>query len=213
MDINASIIDQRLVSIANHIGQNAAEELRIRDESRLKSLTFVYLCVQTILDLESDDAFDCLTEGGGDFGVDAMHISEEYDGEFTVSLFQTKYKNNLEGSSNFPEESIESLINAIQYLFDPAARLQHINERLLAKVEEARSLIRDGYIPQVRALACNNGLKLPIRTSNLLNNLLNATVKLISMPQRRISTRRFTIFTGNKRFPCNSYLQPFDVAI
>jgi hypothetical protein len=26
-------------------------------------------------------------------------------------------------------------------------------------VEEARSLIRDGYIPQVRAIACNNGLK------------------------------------------------------
>ena len=36
---------------------------------------------------------------------------------------------------------------------------QHINQRLLAKVEEARSLIRDGYIPKVRALACNNGLQ------------------------------------------------------
>jgi hypothetical protein len=34
-----------------------------------------------------------------------------------------------------------------------------INDRILAKVEAARSLIRDGYIPQVRALACNNGLK------------------------------------------------------
>ncbi|PSN20635.1 abortive phage resistance protein [filamentous cyanobacterium CCP5] len=159
MNINASIIDQRLVSVVNGIRQKASEELRIRDESRLKSLAFVYLCVKTILDLDGDDAFDCLTEGGGDFGVDAMHISEEYDGEFTVSLFQAKYKNNLEGNSNFPEEGIESLINAIQYLFNPAARLEHINARLLVKVEEARSLIRDGYIPQVRALACNNGLK------------------------------------------------------
>jgi hypothetical protein len=101
---------------------------------------------------------DQRTEGGGDFGVDAMHISEEYDGEFTVSLFQAKYKNNLEGNSNFSEEGIESLINAIQYLFNPAASREYINERLLAKVEEARSLIRDGYIPQVRAIACNNGL-------------------------------------------------------
>lgn len=159
MDINASIIDQRLATIVNDIRQDAAEELRIRDEGKLKSLAFVYLCVKTILDLENEYAFDCLTEGGGDFGVDAMHISEEYDGEFTVSLFQTKYKNNLEGNANFPEEGIESLINAIKYLFNPAARLEHINERLLAKVEEARSLIRDGYIPQVRALACNNGLE------------------------------------------------------
>ncbi|MBE9195599.1 AIPR family protein [Synechocystis sp. LEGE 06083] len=159
MNINTSIIDQRLLSIVEDIRQKASEELNIKDEGKLKSLAFVYLCVQTILDLENDKAFDCLTEGGGDFGVDAMHISEEYDGEFTVSLFQGKYKNSLEGNSNFPEEGIEKLINAIQYLFNPAAKLEYINERLLTKVEEARSLIRDGYIPQVRALACNNGLK------------------------------------------------------
>lgn len=159
MNINASIIDQRLASVVNDIRKKAAEELRINDQSKLKSLAFAYLCVKTILDLENDNAFDCLTEGGGDFGVDAMHISEEYDGEFTVTLFQATYKNNLEGNSNFPEKKIESLINAIQYLFNPAARLENINARLLTKVEEARSLIQDGYIPQVRALACNNGLQ------------------------------------------------------
>ncbi|NMF60582.1 AIPR family protein [Pseudanabaena yagii] len=159
MNINASIIDQRLASVIDNIRQQASEELRIRDEAKLKSLAFVYLCVKTILDLEDEQTFDCLTEGGGDFGVDAMHISEEHDGEFTVSLFQAKYKNNLEVNSNFPEDGIESLINAIKYLFNPTARLDYINPRLLAKVEEARSLIRDGYIPQIRALACNNGLK------------------------------------------------------
>jgi hypothetical protein len=157
MNINTSIIDQRLTSVADGIRLRAAEELH-RQGDKLKPLAFVYLCVQTILDLEEEEAFDCLTEGGGDFGVDAMHISEEYDGEFTVSLFQAKYKTNLEGNANFPEQGINSLIKAIQYLFDPAAVLEHINKRLLAKVEEARSLIGDGYIPQVRALACNNGL-------------------------------------------------------
>jgi hypothetical protein len=158
MNINASIIDQNLGSVADTIRQQAVEELRITEESRLKSLAFVYLCVKTVLDLEDSNTFDCLTEGGGDFGVDAMHISEEYDGEFTVSLFQAKYKNNLEGNANFPEDGVESLINAIKYLFNPAAELNYINQRLLVKVEEARSLIRDGYIPQIRALACNNGL-------------------------------------------------------
>lgn len=160
MNINASIIDQRLESVTDAIREQASEELSISDPVKLKSLAFVYLCVKTVLDLEDDNTFDCLTEGGGDFGVDAMHISEEYDGEFTVSLFQAKYKNkNLEGNANFPENGVESLMKAIKYLFDPTAKLEHINQRLLAKVEEARSLIRDGYIPQVRALACNNGLK------------------------------------------------------
>jgi len=160
MNIEASIIDQRLTSIVNDIRQPAFEQLRIEEPQRLKSLAFVYLCVKTVLDLEVDETFDCLTEGGGDFGVDAIHISEEYDGEFTVSLFQAKYKHkDLSGNSNFPETGIDSLIRAIGLLFDPAAQLQHINPRLLAKVEEARSLIRDGFIPQVRAIACNNGIK------------------------------------------------------
>jgi hypothetical protein len=160
MNIEASIIDQRLTSIVNDIRQPAFEQLRIEEPQRLKSLAFVYLCVKTVLDLEVDETFDCLTEGGGDFGVDAIHISEEYDGEFVVSLFQAKYKHkDLSGDSNFPETGIDSLIRAIRLLFDPAAQLQHINPRLLAKVEEARSLIRDGFIPQVRAIACNNGIK------------------------------------------------------
>lgn len=65
MNINISIIDQRLVSVSKDIRQKASEELRITDEGRLKSLAFVYLCVKTILDLDGDDVFDCLTEGGG----------------------------------------------------------------------------------------------------------------------------------------------------
>ena len=158
MNIFASIIDQRLESVIESIRQQASEELGIREAGRLQSLAFVYLCVKTILDLDDSSTFDCLTEGGGDFGVDAMNLSEEYDGEFTVSLFQGKYKNNLEGNANFPEQGVTALINAIRYLFDPTAELEHLNPRLLTKVEEARSLIRDGYIPQVRVLACNNGL-------------------------------------------------------
>jgi len=159
MNIEASIVDQRLAAIIDDIREPAAEQLKISDPPKLKSLAFVYLCVKTVLDLDGDESFDCLTEGGGDFGVDAIHISEEYDGEFTVSLFQAKYKHtDFSGNSNFPESGINSLIRAIRLLFNPAAELQHINSRLLAKVEEARSLIRDGFIPQVRSIACNNGL-------------------------------------------------------
>ncbi|NJN60739.1 MAG: AIPR family protein [Coleofasciculaceae cyanobacterium RL_1_1] len=158
MNINASIVDQRISAIVNEIRQQAADELNIKDETRLISLAFVYLCVKTSLDLEHHETFDCLTEGSGDFSVDAMHISEERDGEFTVSLFQGKYKKKLDANSNFPEGSIRDLITAIHCLFDPSKTLEYLNKRLLAKVEAARSLIRDGYIPQVRTLACNNGL-------------------------------------------------------
>ena len=169
MNIEASIVDQRLSSIIGSIREPAAEQLRISDPTKLKSLAFVYLCVKTVLDLDDEETFDCLTEGGGDFGVDAIHISEEYDGEFTVSLFQAKYKHtDFSGNSNFPESGINSLIRAIRLLFNPAAELQHINARLLAKVEEARSLIRDGFIPQVRSIVCNNGLKWTSATDEII---------------------------------------------
>jgi hypothetical protein len=159
MNINASIIDQRLAGIQDEIKDRAREELGITDAGRLKSLAFVYLCVKTMLDLDADEAFDCLTDGGGDFGVDALQITEEIDGEFGVTLFQAKYKSNLEGNSNFEQSGIEAMVNAIRHIFDPSANLGTINDRLRVKVEQARSLIRDGFIPRVRAIACNNGLK------------------------------------------------------
>lgn len=159
MNINASIIDQRLIAVQEIIRQRATDELRITEEGKLRTLAFVYLCVKTILDLEDQESFDCLTEGSGDFGVDAIHLSEEIDGEFVVTLFQGKYHKNLEAKSNFEESGITDLIDAIRHIFNPASQLGHINDRLKVKVEAIRSLIRDGYIPNVRAIACNNGLK------------------------------------------------------
>lgn len=159
MNINASIIDQRLAAVQDEIRDRANVELRIAQDERLRSLAFIFLCVKTMLDLDTDETFDCLTEGGGDFGVDALHLSDEIDGEVVVTLFQGKYHRDLQAKSNFEENGINALINAIRHIFDPSSQLGHINARLKAKVEEVRSLIRDGYIPRVRGLACNNGLK------------------------------------------------------
>ncbi|MFY9260863.1 MAG: AIPR family protein [Gallionella sp.] len=160
MNINASIIDQRLAGIQDEIRVLAAAQLNVKNDAiRLKSLAFVYLCVKTMLDLEVDEAFDCLTDGGGDFGVDAMHLTEEVDGEFMVTLFQGKYKTTLEGNSSFEENGIKAMIDAIRHIFNPAAELGAINDRLKVKVESARSMIRDGYLPRVRAIACSNGMK------------------------------------------------------
>lgn len=159
MNLNASLIDQRLAQIQDEIRPQAQLELGMHDAGRLKSLSFVYLCVKTMLDLDAEQAFDCLTEGSGDFGVDAMHIGEESDGEFSVTLFQGKYKGKLDGTSHFDGNGIDKLIHALRHIFDPATQLAAINPRLASQLETARSLIRDGLIPQVRVLACNNGLR------------------------------------------------------
>lgn len=159
MNLNASIIDQRLTGVQAEIAQWAQDELHINAPDRLKPLAFVYLCAKTMLDLDAQEAFDCITDGGGDFGVDAMQVTEEVDGEFNVTLFQAKYKTKLDAASNFDESGIHALVNAIRHIFDPTAELGAINERLRVKVEDARAMVRDGFIPRVRAIACNNGLK------------------------------------------------------
>ncbi|EIJ42652.1 hypothetical protein BegalDRAFT_1776 [Beggiatoa alba B18LD] len=132
--------------------------LNIKDDDRLKSLAFIYLTVKTVLNLSDTETFDCLTEGGGDFGVDAVYISDPIDNEFTVCLFQGKYQRKLEATANFPENGIKALIFAVQRLFDPSFKISHINPRLASKLADILSFIHDGYIPQVRLIACNNGL-------------------------------------------------------
>ncbi|ACU89423.1 AIPR family protein [Desulfomicrobium baculatum] len=159
MSINIGIIDQRIRKLAEDLAAEFEARLNIKnDENKQRSLSFVFLVVKTILDLPDEQGLDCLTEGGNDFGVDALHIGDVEDGEFAVTLFQGKYKQNLAGDANFPQTGVEKTIQAIRYLFDPDAVIT-TNENLTKRLEEIRSLVRDGHIPRVRVVLCNNGLK------------------------------------------------------
>jgi hypothetical protein len=154
MNINASIVDQRITGII--------EEYEIllpagKDEGRQKSAAFVLLSMSTTLDIPIEEAAELLTEGGNDAGVDGLHIGEVDDGEFTVSLFQGKYKiKDLSGEANFPENGVQKAVNTVATLFDPSKRIA-LNDKIAPKVEEIRSLVRDGLIPNVHVILCNNG--------------------------------------------------------
>ena len=155
MNINASIVDQRITGII----KEHSNFLPHGDENKKKSSAFVLLCMSTALELNLEEAAELLTEGGNDAGVDGIHISEVDDGEFAVTIFQGKYKiKNLDGTSNFPENDVQKAVNTVATLFDPAKKVE-LNKKIAPKVEEIRSLVRDGYIPSVRFVLCNNGAK------------------------------------------------------
>ncbi len=159
MSINVGIIDHRIRKLAEDLSGEFEERLNIKnDEAKQRSTAFVFLSVKTVLDLPDEEALDCLTEGGNDFGVDAIHIGDVEDGEFLVSLFQGKYKQKLTGDANFPQTGVEKVIQAINCLFDPDSAFT-TNPQLTIRIEDIRSLVRDGYIPRVRVLLCNNGIK------------------------------------------------------
>ncbi|MCM2275163.1 MAG: AIPR family protein, partial [Candidatus Didemnitutus sp.] len=170
MNINVSIIDQQVRALAETMAARFADELNIKnDEHKARSAAFVLLTLKTLLDLPQDEAFDCLTEGGSDFGVDAIHLSDVTDGEFTATLAQAKYKQKLEGNSNFEETGVIKAIQAIKYLFNPSA-VMSVNQRLEARVEEIRSLIREGNLPRVRFILCNNGLIWTTQAQQLIDH-------------------------------------------
>ena len=106
MNINASIIDQQLARVAEEIRARACGDLKIKEEEKLKSLAFVYLCAKNRLDLDFEQTFECLTEGGGNFNVDAIHVTKELDGEFNVTLFPGKYKRDLDAKSKYSVNAI-----------------------------------------------------------------------------------------------------------
>ena len=156
MNINASIIDQRVSGIVEDHPEWLPEG---NDINKKKSAAFVLLCISTCLEMTLEDSAELLTEGGNDAGVDGLHIGEVEDGEFLVTVFQGKYKvRDPRGVANFPENDVQKAINTIQVLFDPYRKVK-LNKKIEPKIEEIRSLIRDAYIPNVRVILCNNGAK------------------------------------------------------
>jgi hypothetical protein len=158
VNINVSIIDQQVRGLATKLKSQIDDAMsRTLDEVHARSVAFVLLCQKTLLGVSDEEALDVLTDGGNDFGVDALDLSDVTDGEFTVTLFQGKYHHaDLEGVKNVDEATVLKSVQAVRKLFDPAASL-NVNPRLEARIEEVRSLIADGNIPNVRFLICSNG--------------------------------------------------------
>lgn len=156
MDIEAGIIDQRVRKLVEVHGAALAPRNAHDDEPHRRSNAFCVLCVMTLLDLEEKDAVKCITDGGRDGGVDAIHISDVTDDEFVVTLFQAKYAQELDGRKGFPGGELPKIIQTIQTIFDPDTPLVEMDD-IRFPVEDIRSRLRDGIYPRVRVVLCNNG--------------------------------------------------------
>lgn len=156
MDINKHIIDQRIKKIILDKPEWFDD---INDEIRKISRAFVLLTVSTYLNIELTEANSLLTDGAGDAGIDAIYIGDTSNLELPITIFQGKYKINLDTDSHFPANEVQKLINSVYTIFDVEKSITFFNPSLKAFIEEIRSLIGDGYIPIVKVVLFNNGLK------------------------------------------------------
>ena len=154
MNINAGLVDQQLTGLLQkHPGVFEG------DETKQRSSAFVVHCMMYLLSLSFEDACDLMTDGADDAGIDGIHVGDISDGEFTVTLFQAKYKHkDLEGEANFPANAVDMICRTAQTIFDPFKTLK-LNPKLESKIAEIHSLILDSYLPRVNIVLCNNGAK------------------------------------------------------
>ena len=153
MDLNKQIIDQRIRQIVSDKTEWFGD-----DENRNISKSFLLLSIASCLEMDISEAYNCITDGGGDAGIDGLYIGDTNDYEFPVVLFQSKYHFNLEKEYNFPDNAVQKLINTVGVLFNPNRDVQ-LNPLLKPKINEIRSLIMDGYFPTVKCILTNNGEK------------------------------------------------------
>jgi AIPR protein len=151
MSLNASIIAQRVAKLV----EDRRDVLGPGDEDKLRSKAFVWLATSTVLDLPLDEALPLVTDGSQDLAIDALHVGDIIDGEFVVTMVQGKYKRKPVGK--FPASDVGKVAQIAGVLFDPDLPPPHARLEVKARVEEIRSLVREGNMPTVRVVLCNNG--------------------------------------------------------
>lgn len=151
MSLNASIIEQRVAKLV----EDHRDVLGPGDDDKLRSTAFVWLATSIVLDVPLEEAWTLVTDGGGDLGIDAMHVGDVVDGELVVTILQGKHRRRPVGK--FPANDVGKVAQIVGVLFDPDLPLPHARLELAARVEEIRSLVREGNIPTVRVALCNNG--------------------------------------------------------
>jgi hypothetical protein len=151
MSLNAAILDQRVRKVAQDHAVAFGSE-----PTRALSRAFVALAVSAVLDLEIERATTLVTDGADDANIDAIVWQQVGREELLVTIFQAKYHQKA-GTKGFPSGELQKLVVTIGKLFDPYVPFD-AHEQLLYRVEELRSLIRDGLFPRVRVIACSNGL-------------------------------------------------------
>lgn len=157
MDIYKQIIDQRIEKILEEYKDEDIFK-NTKDEEKRRSKAFIILGVSSYLNLDIVDTIPHIVDGGKDNGIDSIYIGDLAESEFTVLIFQGKYVRNLEKDTNFPANAIMSLINAVKTTFNTSVKVT-VNDLLRPKITEIHSLMAEGYVPKIRCICINNGLK------------------------------------------------------
>jgi hypothetical protein len=146
----ATLID--FSTVTHKVDEWLSDELGIDVSSK----AFMPLMVSTILDLTEEEAYDAITDGSNDRGVDALYVDER-DGKNIIHIFQFKYTTDFAKSkNNFPGSEIDKILSFVSDLLDQdEAMAKTCNPVLWEKVKEAWQALQKKN-PSIEIHFCSN---------------------------------------------------------
>jgi len=171
VNIELALIDQQVLGIVKEYGEKLD-----KNKDKQISKAFLYLSIKTLFELDNDEEiFDCIYDGGNDYSIDGLIISDVVNDSFNIKIIQTKYKRFIkdngeyyDGDSQFPRNDIIKMINSLSLMLDPYKNIANISSKLATKIAEIKDLIQSGFIPNVDIFMVNNGLKWDNESSNII---------------------------------------------
>lgn len=149
-----SILDQRLVSSR----VRATAKARGISESR----AFIPIVLQALFRLTETEVNDCITDGGNDQGIDAIHI--EAGPQPIVHLLNCRYRESeaRSASRNFPSAELSKLYTFLDLVISGVDRSedQLLNPDLADKVQYVEKLLNEGAPVSFVVHLSSNGLPL-----------------------------------------------------
>lgn len=155
--IQAQILDQQIGGVIERFPPDFLQSLNKPNENQKKSIALTIIALKKNLEVTEEEAYDCIVDGAEDHGIDAIIYDSPNDYEVQIVIFQSKYKQDLSGDFNFPENEIKKTITAIEMLLTPNQANLSVNKRLKEKITDIHGFIREGKIPSVKFILCNNG--------------------------------------------------------
>jgi len=175
------------------------------------SEAFMWLSLETILQLNSDEIEDAITDGGQDGQVDAIHIVGR-----TVNVFTFKYTDLFDNcAKNFPEKDLDSFVLTVQGICQKSLAKETVNDLIWEKANEIWSLFQDGHL-NFRFYVCSNKLPPVDAARTKLENALRVFryVEFHYLDQEelvnKLLERKYRRVDGELRFVDDQYFDRSD---
>ena len=145
------------------------------DKSRALSKAYTQLTMKNMLDLDEDEAFDCVVDGKNDFAIDGLYFSEPQNEFFDIYIYQIKYSSNLAKEPGIKENDIIKMIESIKKFF--ALQQYDVNDKLHQKLVDINAIVDEFNIPNFHIYFCNNGQTWSANSQKIIEDFLNESIE------------------------------------